>query len=202
MEDMKNQDIPEKGFIDDKKLEKTDYQQKSLSELKDINKLLEAENEAYKTKIKKLSQEIDEIDNSILSAKGYIESTEKRIKEYPDKIEKLKLRTESLLAELNNIMLKVKSCKEDENSTLLLRNTLMEEYEKLKNEKAVLFKRINKMERAIEKISSERDLKLPKLKKYDEMLKEAWNVFHETENRMDVSLKLQQRRTDSKSEHT
>jgi len=199
---MKNQDIPEKGFVDDKKLEKTDYQQKSLSELKDINKLLEAENEAYKTKIKKLSQEIDEIDNSILSAKGYIESTEKRIKKYPDKIEKLKLRTESLLAELNNIMLKVKSCKEDENSTLLLRNTLMEEYEKLKNEKAVLFKRINKMERAIEKISSERELKLPKLKKYDEMLKEAWNVFHETENRMDVSLKLQQRRTDSKSEHT
>jgi len=199
---MINQDIPEKELVDDNKLEKTDYQQKNLSELEAIMKLLEAENEAYNTKIKKLSQEIDEIDSSISSTKEYIESCKKRIKECPDKIERLKLRTESLLAELNNIKLKVKSCKQDEDSTLLLRNTLMEEYEKLKTEKAVYVKRINEMERAIEKISSEGEQKLPKLKKYDEMLKEAWNVFQETESRMDVSLKLKQKRTIPESEHS
>ena len=199
---MINQDIPEKELVDDNKLEKTDYQQKNLSELEAIMKLLEAENEAYNTKIKKLSQEIDEIDSSISSTKEYIESCKKRIKECPDKIERLKLRTESLLAELNNIKLKVKSCKQDEDSTVLLRNTLMEEYEKLKNEKSVYVKRINEMERAIEKISSEGEQKLPKLKKYDEMLKEAWNVFQETESRMDVSLKLKQKRTIPESEHS
>ena len=58
------------------------------------------------------------------------------------------------------------------------------------------------MEKAIEEISSEREQKLPKLKKYDEMLKEAWNVFHETESRMEVSLKLRHGRTAHKSKDT
>ena len=189
MEDIKNQDIPAEVSINEKEFEKTE-------------KLLKAENETYKAQINKALTEIDEVDRSILSAKDYIASCEKRIQEYPDKIDKLKLRNESLLAEVNNIKLKTKSSREDEESTLLLRNTLMEEHENLRNEKVVLVRRINKMEKAIEEISSEREQKLPKLKKYDEMLKEAWNVFHETESRMEVSLKLRQGRTGHKSEDT
>jgi len=182
MEDIKNQDIPAEVYIDEKEFEKTE-------------ELLKAENETYKAQISKASAEIDEVDRTILSAKDYIASCEKKIKEYPDKIEKLKLRNESLLAEVNNIKLKIKSSREDEESTLLLRNTLIEEHENLKNEKVVLIRRINKMGKAIEEISSEREQKLPKLKKYDEMLKEAWNVFHETESRMAVALKLRHGKT-------
>jgi len=189
MGDIKNQDIPAEVSINEKEFEKTE-------------KLLKAENGTYKARINKLSAEIDEVNRSILSARGYIASCEKRIKEFPDKIEKLKLRNDSLLAELNNIKLKIKSSREDEESTLLLRDTLIEEHENLKNEKAVLVRRINKMEKAIEEISAERERKLPKLKKYDEMLKEAWNVFHETESRMEVSLKLRQGRTGHKLEDT
>jgi len=189
MGDIKNQDIPGEASIDHEEFEKT-------------RKLLKAENETYKPQINKVSAEIDEVDSSILSAKEYITSCEKRIKEFSDKIDKLKLRNESLLAEVNNIKLKIKSSREDEDSTLLLRNTLMDEHKSLKNEKAVLVRRINKMEKAIEEISSERERKLPKLKKYDDMLKEAWNVFHETESRMKVSLILQQRRTAHKLEPT
>ena len=189
MGDIKNQDIPAEVPINEKEFEKTE-------------KLLKAENETYKARINKASAEIDEVDRSILSARDYIASCEKRIKEFSDKIDKLKLRNESLLAEVNNIKLKIKSSREDEDSTLLLRNTLMDEHKNLKNEKAVLVRRINKMEKAIEEISSERERKLPKLKKYDDMLKEAWNVFHETESRMGVSLKLRQRRTAHKSEDT
>ena len=202
MEEIKNQNIPEEASIDEKEFEKRRYEQRDLNELKDREKLLKAENETYKAQIKKLSAEIDDVDGSILSAKEYIESCEKRIKEYPDKIEKLKLRNDPLLAEVNNIKLKIKSSREDEESTLLLRDTLIEEHENLKNEKAVLVRRINKMEKAIEEISSEREQKLPKLKKYDEMLKEAWNVFHETESRMEVSLKLRHGRTAHKLEDT
>ena len=189
MEDIKNQYIPAEVSIYEKDFEQTEES-------------LKAKNETYKAQINMASAEIDKIDRSILSAKEHIESCEKRIKEYPDKIEKLKLRNESLLAELNNIKLKIKSSREDEESTLLLRDTLIEEHENLKNEKAVLVRRINKMEKAIEEISSEREQKLPKLKKYDEMLKEAWNVFHETESRMELSLRLRQGRTGHKLEDT
>ena len=189
MEDIKNQDIPAEVSIYQKEFEQTE-------------ELLKAENETYKAQISKASAEIDEVDRTLLSAKDYIASCEKRIKEYPDKIEKLKLRNESLLAEVNNIKLKIKSSREDEESTLLLRDTLIEEHENLKNEKAVLVRRINKMEKAVEEISSEREQKLPKLKKYDEMLKEAWNVFYETESRMEVSLKLWHGKTAHKLENT
>lgn len=189
MEDIKNQYIPGEASIGHEDFENTE-------------KHLEAENETYKARINKLSAEIDEVDRSILSARDYIASCEKRIKEYPDKIEKLKLRNESLLAEVNNLKLKIKSSREDEENTLLLRDTLIEEHENLKNEKSVLIRRINKMEKAIEEISFEREQKLPKLKKYDEMLREAWNGFHETESRMEVSLKLRHGRTGHKSERT
>ena len=202
MDDIKDQDTPDGVSKDEKGLENIGYAQRPPSELEDRRGLLISENETYKSRINKLKAEIDEAERIISSSKEYITSCEKRISEYPSKIDDLKSRNESLLAELNTIKLKVKTSREDEESTLLLRKTLMDEHEKLKNEKDVLIDRINKLEKALEEISSEREWKLPKLKKYDERLKEAWNVFHETESRMEVSLKLHQGRIASKSEHS
>ena len=202
MDDIKNQDTPDGFSKDEKGLENKVSDERNLIELDDRGKLLISENETYKSRINKLRAEIDKADASISSAKEYITSCESRIKEHPSKINNLKSRNESLLAELNTIKLKAKTLKGDEESTLLLRKSLMDEHENLKNEKDVLIDRINKLEKAIAEISSEREWKLPKLKKYDERLKEAWNVFHETESRMEVSLKLHQGRIASKSEHT
>lgn len=188
MDNMKNQDTHEGASTDEKGPE-------------DRKKLLISENETYKARINKLLTEIDKAESSISSAKEYLTSCERKIKEYPVKIEKLTSRNESLLTELNTIKLKVKSSGEDEDNTLLLRKALMDEHENLKNEKDVLTNRINKLEKAIEETISERKRKLPKLKKYDEMLKEALNVFHETESRVEVSLKLHQGRIAHKSEN-
>jgi len=201
MDNMKNQDTHEGTSTEEKGPENKGYEQKNQSELEDRKKLLISENETYKARINKLLAEIDEAENSISSTKEYLTSCERKIKEYPVKIEKLTSRNESLLAALNTIKLKVKSSREDEDNTLLLRKTLMDEHENLKNEKDVLTNRINKLEKAIEETISERKRKLPKLKKYDKMLKEALNVFHETESRVEISLKLHQGRIAHKSEN-
>jgi len=202
MDNIKDQDTPDGVSKDEKGLDNKGYDERNLIELDDRRKLLTSENETYKSRINKLQAEIDEAETSISSAKEYLTACERRIKEYPSKINNLKSRNESLLAELNTIKLKVKSLKGDEESTLLLRKSLMGEHENLKNEKDVLIDRINKLEKAIGEISSEREWKLPKLKQYDERLREAWNVFHEAESRMGVSLKLHQGRIASKSEHS
>jgi len=202
MDDIKDQDTPDGVSKDEKGLDNKGYDERNLIELDDRRKLLTSENETYKSRINKLQAEIDEAETAISSGKEYITSCERRISEYPSKINNQKSRNESLLAELNTIKLKVKSLKGDEESTLLLRKSLMGEHENLKNEKDVLIDRINKLEKAIGEISSEREWKLPKLKEYDERLKEAWNVFHEAESRMEVSLKLHQGRIASKSEHS
>ena len=201
MENMKNQNSPEQGLTEEKGPEALHHRQRDLNGLEDRMRLLRAENEKYTNRIKNLSAEIERIDSSVLSVRVNMEATEKKIKGYPDKIAGLESKSELLVAELNNIRLKIKSSGEDEESTQLLRNTLTEEYENLKNEKAGLVKRIDKMGKALNEILSERERKLPKLKKYDEMLRQARNVFYDTESRMEISLKLRHGRRACKSVH-
>jgi len=168
-------------------------EQGDFHELEDIKRLLEAENEKYKVDIDRLAAKIDELDSSMVPAREHIASFEKRIAEYPSKIELLKSSNESLLAEINRLKLKLRASGEDEENVLTLRNTLAEEYEGLKNEKAIIVTRIDAMEEAIRDISSERERKLPQLKEYDAMLREAYNDFQEARSRMEVSLRLKQR---------
>ena len=163
----------------------------------DIDRLSE-KNRTYATRISELSTEIERIDNSLESVDKHMETTGKKIREYQGRIESLKSQSELLVAELNNTKLKVMSSREDEESTRLLQKTLTEEYENLKDERTVLVKRIHKMENALDEISDQRERQLPKLKKYDGMLRKARNVFYDAESRMEVSMKLKQGRTSCK----
>ena len=160
----------------------------------DIARLSE-ENRTYATRIGELSAETKRIDNSLESVSKNMGTTGEKIREYQGRIKNLKSKSGLVVAELNNIKLKVISSGEDEESTRLLRKTLTEEYENLKNERTVLVKRIHKMETALDEISDQRERQLPKLKKYDGMLRKARNVFYDAESRMEVSMKLKQGRT-------
>jgi len=168
-------------------------EQGNSHDLEDIKKLLEAENKTYKADIDRLAAKIDELNSSMSPVREHIASFKERIIEYPGKIELLKSRNESLLAEINRVKLKIRASREDEENVLTLRNTLAEEYASLKNEKSILVSRIDAMEEAIREISSERERKLPQLKEYDVMLREAYNDFQEARSRMEISLRLKQR---------
>jgi len=162
------------------------------NELEEKRRRLKKENEAYENQARELSSEIERIESSMAATREDMEATEKRIGEYPDKIERLKSKSEILVAKLSNIKLRVMRSKEDEESTRLLRKTLTEEYESLMSEKAVLMERNNEMEEALDEISIERDKNLPRLKEYDGILRKARKVFYDIESRMGVSLKLKQ----------
>jgi len=174
-------------------------QNKDPGEFKKIRNKLRKENELKKEKIDEISAKVENTDNSILRADKDIELYEKRAKKYPDRIEKLKIENDSLLAQVNKSKQRIKSVRSDEESTLLLIDTLMEEYENLKNDKTDLAKRIKTLQKVIEDLNFERKQKLPKLKKYDAMLKNAWYELQNTENSMDISLKLWQRKSSYKS---
>jgi len=171
------------------------------SEMEERKRLLAEENRDYVNRISELSAEIERVNGSFVSVNEDMETIGKRIREYPSRIEGLKSKSEILVAKLNSIKLKVMSTREDEESTRLLRKTLTEEYENLKNERTVLVKRINKMETALDGISDQRERQLPKLKKYDGMLREARNVFYDAESRMEISLKLKQGKSACKLPH-
>lgn len=179
----KNQDAP------DKDKDSADVE----NEQGDHEGLLKAENETYRADIDKLATKINELDSSMVPAREHIVSFKERIAEYPNSIEQLKSRNETLLAEINRIKLKIKASKEDEENVMMLRNTVAEEYASLKNEKAILVTRINAIEDAIRESSSERERKLPQLKEYDTMLRDTYNDFQEARSRMEVSIRLKQR---------
>ncbi len=162
------------------------------SEMEKRKSLAAEENRTYVNRISELSEEIERVNNSLVSLNEEMGAIGKKISAYPGKLEDLKSKSEILVAKLNRIKLKVMSSREDEESTRLLRKTLTEEYENLKNERTVLVKRIHKMENALDEISDQRERQLPKLKKYDGMLREARNVFYDAESRMEISLKLKQ----------
>ena len=189
----KNQDVPDKAPGKDKVSANMENEQAGLHELKDIKRSLESENEKYKADIDRLVAGIEEPDSSMVSARERIASFKERIAEYPNSIELLKSRNESLPAEINRIKLKIKASKEDDENVMMLRNTVAEEYESLKNEKAILVTRINAMEEAIRESSSERERKLPQLREYDTMLRDTYNDFQEARSRMEVSIRLKQR---------
>ena len=171
------------------------------SEMEEKKRLLTEENSAYANRIGELSAEIERVNSSLASINEDMETNEEKIRGYPDRIGGLKSKSEILVAKLNRIKLKVMSSREDEESTRLLQKTLTEEYENLKNERTVLVKRINKMENALDDISDQRERQLPRLKKYDGMLREARNVFYDAESRMEVSLKLKQGKSACKLPH-
>jgi len=166
-----------------------------LDELKEKRDKLKKENELKKNKINEISERIENIGNSILKTTNDIEVYEKRAKDYPDKIETLTIENDSLLDQVNKIRHRINRVKSDEESALLLMDTLMEEYEDLTNDRTDLAKRIKTLHNVIEDLDIEKKQKLPKLKKYDKMLKNAWYEMQETENSMDVSLKLWQRKS-------
>ncbi|MBW1675564.1 MAG: hypothetical protein JRF30_03335 [Deltaproteobacteria bacterium] len=194
MEDAKERhDVPEQVTIEDDDHEKTMEEGNELRELENVKELLGAENESYKKEIEKLTAEIEEINISVLSAGELRASYEERRKEYYGNIEKLKSENESLIGDISNIKLKIKADRDDEEAVLSLRDSLIDELNNMKNEKDLIVRRLDDLKKGIREICTDEERNLPHLKEYDEMLKKAYNVFKEVENRMEVSLKLRQK---------
>ena len=192
MGDMKETGIAGRGHRKSGDAGSRQQWEQDRNELEEKRRRLKKENEASANRARELSSEIERIESAMAATREDMEATEKRIGEYPDKIERLKSKSEILVAKLNNIKLRVMRSEEDEESTRLLRKTLTEEYESLRSEKAVLMERNREMEEALDEISIERDKNLPRLKEYDGILRKARKVFYDIESRMEVSLKLKQ----------
>jgi hypothetical protein len=97
------------------------------------------------------------------------------------------------MAEANNLHLQIKATREDQESSSNLKDSLKDELNDIQGEKTMVIKRLNDIKTGLEKISGDKDVKLPHLKGYDSVLKQTYNVFKETQNRMEVSLMLRQK---------
>jgi len=163
------------------------------NELKSLEKRLEPlliYNKQHKHTLELLNSEIAEVDRSIENFQETIQEKEKQKQQKIIEVDKLKFKHDEMISEINKLRLMIKASKTDEENTLRLIETLTDELEDFKNEKTIALDKIKQMKEAIKVIASEKEKNLPKLKKYDSLLKRAYSVFQETESRMDLSIKL------------
>ena len=186
-------DSPEQRNMDDEEYEYIVDELRELRELENMKTFLEVENGKLKTQIELLTGQLEGINIAISSTEASLVSLEKRVKRSSKNVEDLESKRDLLMAEANNLHLQIKATREDQESSSNLKDSLKDELHDIQGEKTMVIKRLNDIKTGLEKISGDKDVKLPHLKGYDSVLKQTYNVFKETQNRMEVSLMLRQK---------
>ena len=186
-------DSPEQRNMDDEEYEYIVDELRELRELENMKTFLEVENGKLKTQIELLTGQLEGLNIAISSTEASLVSLEKRVKRSSKNVEDLESKRDLLMAEANNLHLQIKATREDQESSSNLKDSLKDELHDIQGEKTMVIKRLNDIKTGLEKISGDKDVKLPHLKGYDSVLKQTYNVFKETQNRMEVSLMLRQK---------
>ncbi len=163
---------------------------RELHELQNTKTFLEGENSRLKNQIERVTDELEGMNIAVSSAEAYLASYENKRKKCSKNIEKLNSQKDVLTGEISDLRLKIKAAREDEESTANLTEMLQDELHRIEGEKTLVIKRLSDMKTRLQEISTDRDVKLPHLKWYDGILKQTYNVFMETKDRMEVSLIL------------
>ncbi|ETR64728.1 MAG: hypothetical protein OMM_00512 [Candidatus Magnetoglobus multicellularis str. Araruama] len=153
-------------------------------------KALQEMNESLKKKHEHLKADDLQLDQSIEFVSGSIQDNAHKKAAALDELQNLREQNDQMVNEINKIQAMKKATHADLDNTSLLIESLGEELDALKTEKSMALDRIAKMKKAIKDINLDKERKLPRLKKYDAMLKRAHGLFQETKSRMDISMKL------------
>ena len=166
---------------------------KEIEELKKIKLFLDEEDTRLTREIDILSGELEGVEIAISASNTHILSYEKRKKDCSRNIEFLKSRKDELIKEIDELHLKVKDLKSEEKSSTTLDKNLRNELNDINSEKSRVVKRLDIVKNGIKAISREQTERLPNLEGCDSVLKQVYNVFRETQDRMEVSALMKKR---------
>lgn len=152
-----------------------------------------AENENLKNQIVDLTGEIQGVSVALASAKKQIASQEVRLPKSLNNIERMALTKEAMEKEVNTLRLRLMAIQENLISSSEIRSTMMTELSELNSERGIIIKRLKGIEKGIQEISTDKERVWPKVKKYDDVLKQIYRLFLEAQNRMEVSVILKQK---------
>jgi len=164
-----------------------------VQELEVLNKKKDAclnQQKSLNQKKELLEEELSGMDQSIDLLQASIEENESHKTELIEQADHLQKNHDKLVSDINHIQSMIKATSVDFENTQHVIDTLTNELEEFESERSIAMERLQMLRNAIQSISVEKNRKLPKLKQYEIMLKKAYTVFQETENRMELSLKL------------
>ncbi|MBF0343173.1 MAG: hypothetical protein HQL06_02990 [Nitrospirae bacterium] len=189
----KHQETPEKSayelLYDDVK----DTIRGKLTELKELRARqveLENENRSFESKIKQLKNETEGIDAVIAAINAEINITNNRTTSYNDSIESLNSKRENLIGDINRLKIHIKTIMEDMDNCMTLKTHLLDEVEGIRSERDIVVKKLRDIENGVQQISKQNEGMLPHLQGYHKVLRQLYTVCKETENKMDVTIRL------------
>ena len=186
------QKVKKRRVDDGEYQEITDLAEK-VREMESKRNFFIAENENLKNQIVDLTGEIQGVSVALASAEKQITSQEVRLQKSLNKIERLALTKDDMEQEVNTLRLRLKAVQEDLISSSEIRSTMMTELNELNSERGIIIKRLKGIEKGIQEISTDKERVWPKVKKYDDVLKQIYHLFLEAKNRMEVSVILKQK---------
>jgi chromosome segregation ATPase len=161
-----------------------------IRDKKNTKAFLESENRRYIQGIDALKAEIAGMDIMVLNLEKDIEAGKPGIDGFQGSVQRLEEKRESLMDDVNGLMIGIKSVTEDVTNCNSMRRLLQEELDDIKTERNIITSRLKTIESELKKIQEKKALEYPYLKSFDLLLKRMRNAAREVENRMDVSMKL------------
>ena len=186
-------DSPEQIRINDAMYDEMVDELREFRELENMQAFLLMENGRLKSRIESLAGELEGINVAVSLVEADLALYETRITDCSENIEVLDLKRNELVEEISNLHLQIKAASEDEESSANLEMSLRDELAEIEGERAVVIKRLNDIKTGLQRISNHKAMKLPHLKGYKTTLKQIYNIFKESQNRMEVSLILRQK---------
>ena len=166
---------------------------REVRELENMKAFLLMENGRLKSRIESLAGELEGINVAVSLVEADLALYETRITECSENIEMLDLQRNDLIEEISNLHLQLKAASEDEAASANLEMSLRDELAEIQGEREVVIKRLNDIKKGLQRISSHQSVTLPHLKGYKTTLKQIYNIFRESQNRMEVSRMLRQK---------
>ncbi|MBF0317209.1 MAG: hypothetical protein HQL04_03460 [Nitrospirae bacterium] len=151
---------------------------------------LESENRELESRIKQLKNETEGIDAVIATISAEIKMTNNRAEGYNGSIESLSSRREDLIGDVNRLKVNIKTIMTDMDNCMTLKTHLIDEVEAIRNERDTVVKKLRDIENGVQQISQKNESVIPHLQGYHKVLRQLYTVCKETENKMDVAIKL------------
>ena len=180
------------------RLDPNDYEhlREEFIELRELEKMkvfLQEENQKSRDQIEILTRELEGIDIFVSSAHARIAAYDAKRRQFHDTFDKLKAAKEALAVEVSRLRQQIKAAREDEQSTNVLIKNLKQELDEISTEKAIIAKRLESVRSGIDRISQDRDTQLPYLERYGELCRRIRAVLRDTQNSMEVTLRLRRK---------
>ncbi len=151
---------------------------------------LRKEREALAGRVEEMRAELGRIDAQVFEADQYMAAFPEREAQGLERISRLEARKTSSIDAINTLRRRLKDIQSDEASSRILDQALCSDLADLGNERATVLRNLQEIKDSLRRIESNAAQIKPYGKQQDDMLKKAYLLLKEAQDRMELSMAI------------